>query len=114
MDAIADEAKVAKGTICLYFPSKQAIYEATFLEGMVELNRLADVSGPAAGLDPRGHPGVRRRAGHVFPGPPRRLPDLRPRGQRPVDRSDPGKALPRAMLAQTEGSRRVRARDRCG
>jgi AcrR family transcriptional regulator len=41
MDAIADEAKVAKGTIYLYYPSKQAIYDATFQEGMAELQTLS-------------------------------------------------------------------------
>jgi len=51
MDAIADEAKVAKGTIYLYYPSKQAIYDATFQAGMLELQKLsADRVGSAAGL----------------------------------------------------------------
>ena len=37
VDAIAEEAGVAKGTVYLYYPSKQAIYDALFREGMVEL-----------------------------------------------------------------------------
>jgi AcrR family transcriptional regulator len=49
MDAIADEAKVAKGTIYLYFPSKQAIYDATFQDGMDELQRLSAAQVAAAG-----------------------------------------------------------------
>src|SRR5262245_8732491 len=40
LDAIAAEARVAKGTIYLYYPSKQAIYDATFESGMAELERL--------------------------------------------------------------------------
>jgi AcrR family transcriptional regulator len=48
MDAIADEAKVSKGTIYLYYPSKQAIYDATFREGMAELERLTDARVEAA------------------------------------------------------------------
>lgn len=51
MDAIAEEARVAKGTIYLYYPSKQAIYDATFQEGMAELSRIsADRVGAAADL----------------------------------------------------------------
>jgi AcrR family transcriptional regulator len=42
VDAIAAEAKVAKGTVYLYFPSKLAIYEAAFAAGMDELTRLTD------------------------------------------------------------------------
>jgi len=49
MDAIPDEAKVAKGTIYLYFPSKQAIYDATFQDGMDELQRLSSERIAAAG-----------------------------------------------------------------
>lgn len=49
MEAIADEAKVAKGTIYLYFPSKQAIYDATFQDGMDELQRLSAAQVGAAG-----------------------------------------------------------------
>ena len=37
VDAIAEEAGVAKGTVYLYYPSKQAIYDALFSEGMAEL-----------------------------------------------------------------------------
>src|SRR5262245_55921374 len=40
MDAIAAEAQVAKGTIYLYYPSKQAIYDATLEAGLAELDRL--------------------------------------------------------------------------
>ena len=39
MEAIAREAGVAKGTIYLYYPSKQAIYEATFAACMAELEQ---------------------------------------------------------------------------
>jgi len=42
MDAIADEAGVAKGTIYLYYSSKQAIYDETFRAGMAEIERLTD------------------------------------------------------------------------
>ena len=49
MEAIADEAKVAKGTIYLYFPSKQAIYDATFQDGMDELQRISSERIAAAG-----------------------------------------------------------------
>jgi AcrR family transcriptional regulator len=42
MDAIAEEANVAKGTIYLYYPSKQAIYDAAFKESLSELQRLTD------------------------------------------------------------------------
>jgi AcrR family transcriptional regulator len=37
MEEIAREAEVAKGTIYLYYPSKQAIYEAAFTDCMAEL-----------------------------------------------------------------------------
>jgi len=37
VEAIADQAGVAKGTVYLYYPSKQAIYDALFSEGMTEL-----------------------------------------------------------------------------
>jgi AcrR family transcriptional regulator len=37
MDAIARDADVAKGTIYLYYPSKQAIYDAAFKTCMAEL-----------------------------------------------------------------------------
>ena len=49
VDAIAAEAKVAKGTVYLYFPSKLAIYEAAFAAGMDELTRLTDERVRAAG-----------------------------------------------------------------
>lgn len=42
VDAIAAEAKVAKGTVYLYFPSKLAIYEAAFSSGLDELTRRTD------------------------------------------------------------------------
>lgn len=37
VEEIAREADVAKGTVYLYYPSKQAIYEAAFTTGMAEL-----------------------------------------------------------------------------
>lgn len=40
VEAIAEASAVAKGTVYLYYPSKQAIYEATFAAGMAELGRL--------------------------------------------------------------------------
>jgi AcrR family transcriptional regulator len=40
MDAIAAAARVAKGTIYLYYPSKRAIYDATFEAGLAEIDRL--------------------------------------------------------------------------
>jgi AcrR family transcriptional regulator len=40
MDAIAAQARVAKGTIYLYYPSKRAIYDATFEAGLAELDAL--------------------------------------------------------------------------
>jgi AcrR family transcriptional regulator len=42
VDAIAAEAHVAKGTVYLYFPSKVAIYDAAFAQGMDELTALTD------------------------------------------------------------------------
>jgi len=50
VDAIAEEAGVAKGTVYLYYPSKQAIYDALFGEGLAELEarvqaRLASARG---------------------------------------------------------------------
>ncbi|MEP7117137.1 MAG: TetR/AcrR family transcriptional regulator [Acidobacteriota bacterium] len=48
MDAIAEEAGVAKGTIYLYYPSKQSIYDATFAAGTAELTRLTDAQVEAA------------------------------------------------------------------
>jgi AcrR family transcriptional regulator len=48
MDAIAEEAEVAKGTIYLYYPSKQAIYDAAFQESLSELQRLTDARIEAA------------------------------------------------------------------
>lgn len=40
MDAIAETAQVAKGTVYLYYPSKRAIYDAVFAAGMSEIERL--------------------------------------------------------------------------
>lgn len=40
VDAIAEAARVAKGTVYLYYPSKQAVYDAVFAAGMSELERL--------------------------------------------------------------------------
>lgn len=40
MDAIAEAAAVAKGTVYLYYSSKQALYDATFAAGMAALERL--------------------------------------------------------------------------
>ena len=48
MDAIAEEAGVAKGTIYLYYPSKQSIYDATFAAGTAELTQLTDARVQAA------------------------------------------------------------------
>ena len=48
MDAIADEAGVAKGTIYLYYPSKQSIHDATFAAGTAELTALTDARVEAA------------------------------------------------------------------
>ena len=48
MEAIADEARVAKGTIYLYYRSKQAIYDATFTAGMAELRQQTDARVAAA------------------------------------------------------------------
>ena len=39
VDAIAAEAQVAKGTVYLYFPSKEAIYDAAFDAGLDQLIR---------------------------------------------------------------------------
>lgn len=51
VDAIAAEAQVAKGTVYLYFPSKEAIYDAAFDAGLDQLirhtaERLRDAAGP--------------------------------------------------------------------
>ena len=40
MEAIAEAARVAKGTVYLYYPSKQAIYDAVFSTRMAEMERL--------------------------------------------------------------------------
>ena len=40
MEAIAEAAGVAKGTVYLYYPSKQAIHDATFAAGMADIERL--------------------------------------------------------------------------
>ena len=40
MDAIAETAQVAKGTVYLYYPSKRAIYDAVFATGMGEIEHL--------------------------------------------------------------------------
>jgi len=40
MEAIAEAAGVAKGTLYLYYPSKQAIHDATFAAGMAEIEQL--------------------------------------------------------------------------
>lgn len=48
MEAIADEAEVAKGTIYLYYPSKQAIYDATFAAGTQALTAVTDQGVQAA------------------------------------------------------------------
>lgn len=52
VDAIASEARVAKGTVYLYFPSKQAIYDAAFDAGLDDLLRRTDARLRAA-ADPR-------------------------------------------------------------
>lgn len=49
MEAIAREADVAKGTIYLYYPSKQAIYEATFIACLEELEERTRTRVAAAG-----------------------------------------------------------------
>lgn len=48
VDAIATEARVAKGTVYLYFPSKLAIYEAAFAAGLAELTGRTDARVRAA------------------------------------------------------------------
>ena len=40
VDAIAEAARVAKGTVYLYYPSKQAVYDAVFASGMADIERL--------------------------------------------------------------------------
>ncbi len=40
VEAVAEAARVAKGTVYLYYPSKQAIYDAVFATGMAEMERL--------------------------------------------------------------------------
>jgi AcrR family transcriptional regulator len=49
VDAIAEAAHVAKGTVYLYYPSKQAIYDAVFASGMADLERLIGERVAAAG-----------------------------------------------------------------
>ena len=46
VDAIAEAAHVAKGTVYLYYPSKQAIYDAVYASGMADLERGVAQSGP--------------------------------------------------------------------
>ncbi|MEZ5289515.1 MAG: TetR/AcrR family transcriptional regulator [Vicinamibacterales bacterium] len=48
MDEIATEAGVAKGTIYLYYPSKRAIYEATFASSLAEITAVTDAGVHAA------------------------------------------------------------------
>ncbi|MCC7126664.1 MAG: TetR/AcrR family transcriptional regulator [Acidobacteria bacterium] len=49
MDAIAEAAGVAKGTIYLYYPSKQVVYEAVFAAGMTTIeDQLTDQIAKAA------------------------------------------------------------------
>lgn len=43
MEAIAEAAGVAKGTVYLYYLSKQAIYDATFAQGLAELEQLTRI-----------------------------------------------------------------------
>ena len=40
VDAIAEAAGMAKGTVYLYYPSKQAIYDAVFASGMADIEHL--------------------------------------------------------------------------
>jgi AcrR family transcriptional regulator len=40
VDGIAEAAGVAKGTVYLYYPSKQAVYDAVFASGMADIERL--------------------------------------------------------------------------
>ena len=49
VDAIAEAARVAKGTVYLYYASKQAIYDAVFASGMAEIERLIGEQLAAAG-----------------------------------------------------------------
>lgn len=49
MDDIAAEAGVAKGTIYLYYRSKQAIYDAAFAAGLDDLIAVTDARVAAAG-----------------------------------------------------------------
>ena len=50
IDRVADEARIAKGTIYLYFPNKEALLHSAVVEGIrdltVELTRLDDLTRP--------------------------------------------------------------------
>jgi AcrR family transcriptional regulator len=56
IDRVADEAKIAKGTIYLYFPNKDELLHSAVVEGIRDLNReLTASDDPAA-------PGIQRVA----------------------------------------------------
>jgi AcrR family transcriptional regulator len=48
MEAVAEAAQVAKGTVYLYYPSKRAIYDAVFAAGMAEIESLISARVAAA------------------------------------------------------------------
>ncbi len=56
IDRVADEARIAKGTIYLYFPNKEELLHSAVVEGIRDLNREL-----VAGDDPTA-PGIKRVA----------------------------------------------------
>ena len=67
VDAIAEAAGVAKGTVYLYYASKQAIYDAVFASGMAEIERLIGERLAAAGSARESDCRLRDRARRVLP-----------------------------------------------
>src|ERR1700747_3700511 len=58
VDRVAEEAKVAKGTIYLYFDTKDELVHAAVLEGMREMVAETVASDdPAVGANPQAYPG---------------------------------------------------------
>jgi AcrR family transcriptional regulator len=70
MDRMAREAEVAKGTIYLYYPSKQSIYDAALSAGFAELDeRTRRAAKSAATLRDAIAGFIRARAGYFFEHP---------------------------------------------
>ena len=68
MDAIAQDAEVAKGTVYLYYASKQAIYEAALRACMDELEEATRKTVEAAGSVQAAIAAFVVSAAGIFPG----------------------------------------------